>query len=139
MNVYLITSGEYSDYQVQYVTLDEKLANKYVELMERTERYKSDCRVEVYDTDDFPKLSFAEMDKIAKKYIDAYEVIISVSEHRVVEVKRCHVKQEEINNIYQAYYNHNFKIIVEADNLEIAIKKAIDLWFKKKAEKEWIT
>lgn len=139
MKVYLITCGEYSDYQVQYVTLDEELANKFVELMERTERYKSDYRVEVYDTDDFPKLSFAEMDKIAKKYVDAYEVIISVSEHRVVEVRRCHVKQEEINNICQAYYNHNFQIIVEADNREIAIKKAIDLWFKRKAEEEGIT
>lgn len=49
MKVYIITSGEYSDYSIDAVTLDKDQAEKMVNVFPEE-------RIEEYDTDDFPKL-----------------------------------------------------------------------------------
>jgi len=49
MKVYIITSGEYSDYCIDAVTLDKEEAEKMVNVFPEE-------RIEEYDTDDFPKI-----------------------------------------------------------------------------------
>ena len=49
MKVYVITSGEYSDYKIDAVTLDKEEAERMVNIF-------SQERIEEYDTDDFPKI-----------------------------------------------------------------------------------
>ena len=49
MKVYIITSGEYSDYSIDAVTLDKEEAERMVNVFPQES-------IEEYDTDDFPKL-----------------------------------------------------------------------------------
>lgn len=49
MKVYIITSGEYSDYAIDAVTLNKEEAEKMVNVFPEE-------RIEEYDTDDFPKI-----------------------------------------------------------------------------------
>ena len=49
MKIYVITSGEYSDYKIDAVTLNMKEAEKMVKVFPEE-------RIEIYDTDDFPKI-----------------------------------------------------------------------------------
>lgn len=54
MKVYVITSGEYSSYEIQAVALDEKEARvKCAALNGDEDRRYSQCRIEEYDTEDF--------------------------------------------------------------------------------------
>ena len=53
MKVYIVTSGEYSDYHIDRVFTNEKLANEYCEVLKKYNRsYFNDARVEVYFTND---------------------------------------------------------------------------------------
>ena len=49
MKVYIITSGEYSDYKIDAVTLDKEEAERMVNVFPQEQ-------IEEYDTDDFPKI-----------------------------------------------------------------------------------
>lgn len=49
MKVYIITSGEYSDYKIDAVTLDKEEAERMVNVFPQE-------RIEEYDTDDFPMI-----------------------------------------------------------------------------------
>lgn len=51
MKVYLITSGEYSDYQIEAVSLDEKEAERICGMLNKN-RYCDTCDIEIYDTDE---------------------------------------------------------------------------------------
>lgn len=51
MKVYLITSGTYSDYQVEAVSLDEKEAERICGMLNKN-RYCDTCDIETYDTDE---------------------------------------------------------------------------------------
>lgn len=51
MKVYLITSGEYSDYHVDAVSLDEKEAERICGFLNKN-RYYNTCNIEEYDTDE---------------------------------------------------------------------------------------
>ena len=50
--VYVVTSGEYSDYHIEQVFLDEQKAEMYKDNINRNNKYGDDCVVEVYDTFD---------------------------------------------------------------------------------------
>lgn len=52
MRVYIITSGEYSDYEIEHVTLDKEKAERYCAVLNGKSRYE-DYRVEEYKLDDF--------------------------------------------------------------------------------------
>jgi len=47
--VYIVTAGEYSDYHIEAVFLDRVLAERYVDVLTREERYPEHRRVEEYD------------------------------------------------------------------------------------------
>ena len=49
MKIYVITSGEYSDYKIDAVTLDKEDAERMVNVFPQEQ-------IEEYDTDDFPKI-----------------------------------------------------------------------------------
>lgn len=51
MKVYLITSGEYSDYHIDAVSLDEKEAERICGMLNKN-RYCDTCDIEIYDTDE---------------------------------------------------------------------------------------
>lgn len=52
MKVYIVTSGEYSDYCIRKVFLDKEKADKCAELANRIGAAYDDCRVEEYETSD---------------------------------------------------------------------------------------
>ena len=60
MKVYIVTSGEYSDYQIESVFSDKEKAEKYIDT------HDSDMEIEEYD-----------LDYYKEKDIDFYEVVIS--------------------------------------------------------------
>ena len=49
MKVYIISSGKYSDYTIDAVTLDKEEAERMVNVFPEE-------RIQTYDTDDFPKI-----------------------------------------------------------------------------------
>lgn len=54
MTIYVVTSGEYSDYHIESVFADKKQAELYCAVRDsRREAYDSDfCRIEEYETDE---------------------------------------------------------------------------------------
>ena len=53
MKVYVITSGEYSEYHIDAVALDEEEAKKKCAVFNSTKsEYDDMCQIEEYDTDD---------------------------------------------------------------------------------------
>ena len=52
MRVYVITSGDYSDYCIMGVTLDKENAERYVELYNGKSEYYQ-AKIEEYETDQF--------------------------------------------------------------------------------------
>jgi hypothetical protein len=51
MIIYVITSGDYSDYHIEKVFIDKEKAEKYVEYQNRYIKY-DECRLEEYDTEE---------------------------------------------------------------------------------------
>lgn len=51
--VYVVTSGEYSDYHIIGVTMDEEKAHRIADLL--SNNYSDEAYVEEYDTDEFEK------------------------------------------------------------------------------------
>ena len=60
MKAYLITSGEYSSYMVENVTLDKEKAEKLTAYLNSRDKW-SDYRIEEYEIDDFEVSSDIEV------------------------------------------------------------------------------
>lgn len=64
MKVYIVTSGEYSDYHIVAVFIDKDLAYRYATVRKLKDRW-DDYNVEIYDTDDIKMADVnAEEEKI---------------------------------------------------------------------------
>lgn len=137
MKVYVITSGEYSDYGIAYVTLNREDAYKYVALKNRHNAYyEYDCRVEEFDTDNFPSLNSAEIEKELKDYVEGYVVRIDPQTNRLVSetgiTKEFFPKSENGKITYK--WAREIAVYVVADSEEKATKIAFDHYYMHKAE-----
>lgn len=61
MKVYLITSGEYSDYHVDAVSLNEQEADRICATLNNNRPLDMFCEVEEYDTDDIKVITQEEI------------------------------------------------------------------------------
>lgn len=68
MKVYVVTYGEYSDYTIMGVTLDKKVAKEYVKKYNAASDGYSEARIEVYNTDDFARMTKMPMYKCLGKW-----------------------------------------------------------------------
>lgn len=127
MIVYVITTGEYSDYGIEAVVLEKEKAEELKKL------YSNDwgvVRIETYDTDDY----YVEKGKF-------YEV-------KVGKRSAIHVRETGVTNIKdrnKVSFGRNwftnveeYSVIVKAKDEEHAKKIGADLVAKYKAEKQGV-
>ena len=119
MKVYVITSGEYSSYEIQAVALDEKEARvKCAALNGDENRRYSQCRIEEYDTEDF-KLPTDKTINL-KFHID-----VRVKSGEIIEFKGFVPTTEEVNMECYDYYGQAVECIavLPADTTNEQAKK----------------
>jgi hypothetical protein len=92
MKIYVVTSGDYSDYHIDKVFIDEEKAKKYIECQNRYLEYNDKSRLEEYDTEEKDFESVVEIwvsyedkpkFKFTKKYmctIESFTTIDKASE-----------------------------------------------------------
>lgn len=120
--VYILTSGEYSDYSIEAVTLDKDQA-------ETLERIHTDWNVEEYDTDDI---------KILEKYRYYVSVRDDGAEYANIpyfertDMVLNHPRYCEAHGWLQGWW----EVYVEAKDAEHAKKIAFDLIAKEKYRKQ---
>ena len=68
MKVYVVTYGEYSDYTIEGVTLDKEVAEEYVKKYNTASDSYSEARVEIYNTDNFERMTKMPMYKCLGKW-----------------------------------------------------------------------
>lgn len=122
MKVYVITSGEYSDYQINAVTLDKKqallLKAKY------SDDWDEAC-IEEYDTDDY-KIEVGE----------GYKPMWAV-EFYSNEINRCYTiacKNYKHGSACKHSFDNGITVFVEAKDEEHARKIAKDMYMKMLSE-----
>lgn len=135
MKVYVITNGEYSDYQICAVTLDKEQA----ELLKIRYSDKYDTAyIEEYDTDDYKM----EVDDI---YKHMYRISFNIN-HEIASCCTCsyiNVKHGEVDDrstwfkysdSRRSCFNYNVTVFVEAEDEDHAKKIAKDIYMKWLAE-----
>lgn len=112
--VYVLTSGEYSDYTIEAVKLDKDQA-------ETLERIHPDWSVEEYDTDDI-------------KILDKYRYYVDVRDNGAVYANIPYVERPDTPLNRPRYYkaeglrrNGCWEVYVDAKDSEHAIKIGVDL------------
>lgn len=142
MKVYIITSGEYSDYCIIAVTLDKDQAERMVNVFPRN-------RIEIYDTDDFPKILtndpiwICEYDLPIRRNIMGDEIIDNES----IEIHQeddywCAYDFKELNKVInKTRINgslYGFRMYIQAKDKEHVTKIFYDKIAEWKAEQEGI-
>lgn len=112
--VYIVTSGEYSDYHVRAVFSTKKKANEYIQ------QYGTDCRIEEYDLDE----------EVVKK-TQLWRVYFSLKDNSF-----CEAHSVDYNDCYYNKYIDTCKVYnslfcgeriifyVDADSMDRAVKIA---------------
>lgn len=120
--VYILTSGEYSDYSIEGVTLDKDQA-------ETLERIHTDWNVEEYDTDDI-------------KILEKYRYYVSVGDNGAVYANIPYFERPDMVlnrprycKAWEWRHNGHWEVYVEAKDAEHAKKIAFDLIAKEKYRK----
>lgn len=135
MKVYVITSGEYSDYGICAVTLDKEQA----ELLKIRYSDKYDTAyIEEYDTDNYKM----EADDIYKHmYRTSFNMNHEIDSCNIcsyINIKHGEVVDHTIRFKYgdgrRSYFNYNVIVFVEAEDEDHAKKIAKDIYMKWLAE-----
>ena len=118
--IYIVTSGEYSDYTIERVFSTKEKANEYVQ------QHGSDYKVEVYVIDEEEKV---------KKEEKIWKVEINIDNNSVIEsIPRNFLRREEGTCEYHEYFlNDVVDLYVKADSMDKAIKIAKERYFAIKA------
>lgn len=119
MKVYVVTYGEYSDYTIQGVTLDKEVAEEYVKKYNTDSISYSEARIEVYNTDDFERMTKMPMYKCLGKWGE-----IEKAEEIEFDCKDIY-KDGEIGELSWSVYD--FYIAVYAKDADHAIKAASEI------------
>jgi hypothetical protein len=122
MNVYVITSGEYSDYGICAVTLDKEQA----ELLKAkySDKWDEAC-IEEYDTDNY------------KIEVDEDYKLMWVVEFYSNEIRRCYTiarKNFKHGAVRKHSFDNGITVFVEAKDEDHAKKIAKDIYMKWLAE-----
>ena len=128
MKIYVVTSGEYSDYGIDAVFVDEEKARKYC-AERNSESDWCDCDIETYDTDDV-KVD----DSIDYEYRHIFRYRLNELLYECGEYVRWGGKsyvEKEINCI-------KIVVILHDRNETQALKIASDMLAKYKAQQEGI-
>ena len=122
--IYLITSGEYSDYCVNHVVSDREKAYKYCAYLNDKSKHET-YYVEEYDLDDI------DVDD-GIKYIIEYEIFygaVGWNEFvRIIEFTGQQNNTRMIKNKVHAY------VYLDKEDDKLARKIAMDMFAKRKAE-----
>lgn len=132
MIVYVITSGKYSDYGIDAVTLNKEEANKMIELF-------PDERIEEYDTDNFPRIitndPYWHCEYNLQTDIDRESIVIYREDHY------SHSDFKILNKVYNKTYlgkNYGFATFIQAKDRDHAAKIFYDKVAEWKAEQKGI-
>lgn len=129
MKVYVITKGEYSDYSIIGVSLDEEKAKIIAKAV--SDKYDT-ANVEEYDTETFDMI---------KKGETIYEVLYRVKTNTIEKIEDSLVWwQIKINEVQVKYwYNEKYLLLhVSAKDKDHAFKIAVDLINEYKARENGI-
>ena len=123
MIIYVITEGEYSDYQICGVATDKEKAE---EIRQLNSNSWDEANIEVYDTDDY----YVEKGRF-------YQIGLSNSDVSVYETSVTNVSDRNNVRVYQDGVKIlHYYVIVKAMDEEHAKKIGLDLIAKYKAERE---
>lgn len=140
MKVYIITSGECSDYSIDAVTLNKEEAERMVNIFPQE-------RIEEYDTDDFPKILIND-----PYWICEYDLPINIMDGKIIYNESIKIYQEEsywsvcnlkkINKVINKIGNngrpYGFQMYIQAKDKEHAAKIFYDKVAEWKAEQKGI-
>ena len=123
MKIYVITKGAYSDYHICGVATDPDIANELAKKC--TDSYDT-AYVEVYDTEDN-----AETLRFNGRYFCQYH-----KEDNRIEIQRASsFDYFEASHLVPKETRYGYYVTVNADDDEMALKKASDIFAKYRAEK----
>ena len=111
--IYIVTSGDYSEYNINAVFTTKEKANEYIQ------QHGTEYRVEEYNLDE-------EVDKEVK----LWRIDISLKDNSLIEVsalayrdKDYQDKRRDTCSVYETFRNGNcMKFFVDADSMDKAIK-----------------
>ena len=122
MKVYVLTSGEYSDYHIVGVLLDEEQARIAAEVM--SDKH-DDVEVETYDTDEL---------KFIKPGWKYWTIAFSERDHTIVDTFRDDYYLDALGEPRLCAINHCWYVDAYAEDEDHAIKNASDRLSKYLAE-----
>lgn len=129
MEVYIVTSGEYSDYRIEAVFKSEEKAKIYA--------MTHACDIEPWETeDDKIKADKSLSKKICYKYHFTYDNLCS--EIRLIDREISKIGTNEISEKHWSYKIIYYVTIYTSEGYEKAEKIALDLIAKYKAQKEGV-
>ena len=121
---YVITKGHYSDKHIVAVTIDEQKAKKIKECY----------------SDDYDKANIEEWEESTISFENYYSIRYDTDDD-TYEIEKVLPPDEswlDINSISEYWHNDGFSVNVQAENEDVALKIARDLWAEYKAKKEEI-
>lgn len=120
---YIITKGYYSDKHIVAVTCDKQKAEKIKE-----------CYSNEYNDADIEK-----WEESTVSFENYYHVEYNTDDSSYkIEKEPPDELYSGVNSICEYYHNDGFSVNVQAENEDVALKIARDLWAEYKAEKEGI-
>lgn len=133
MKVYVVTSGEYSDYHIDAVFIDRYLAYKYATVQQLKNRWSS-YDVETYDTDD---IKMADVDAEEEEIRPHIAYRCEFLPDGTLQEGRDVVKEKWDEPVGEGYYNKNIVVYVPKGDksVEECVKVAQDMRAKYLAEK----
>lgn len=138
--VYIVTSGDYSDYHIDAVFSTKQGAEKYCALKNTCDRYSDFYNIEEYDIDDMnasnTKVVYAFL--IEPSNPPTVEATYYISEDRANAFKEKALRWQKSGDILQDYYSIDRYVFLAEENPDKAIKIVLDRVAKAKAEKEGV-
>ena len=132
MKVYVVTSGEYSEYHIVGVTLDKQVAETFVNgKNEAKGKYGKEFYLEEYDTDDFRVIAVG-----CKPYRACF--YRKENGDRLSWADECEWRYQNIG-LVEADGRGNYEVIVFAKDEDHALKIGAGKVAEYKARKEGIT
>ena len=125
MKIYVITSGEYSDYTIEGVTLDRKKAQCVAKLLDRS---RKSVHIKEYNSDMFT----------GNEKIQWYISFTADGSYCATEMDFCADRLNRLPMVYKSKRG-GYNVYIQADDKEHALKIAQDELARYKAEKEGIT
>ena len=132
MKVYVVTSGEYSEYHIVGITLDKQVAETFVNSKNATKgEYGSEFHLEEYETDDF---------QMIKEGCKPYKACFYGNENGD---RWCWATERELSyqdvGVVKTDYHGDYEVIVFAKDEDHALKIGAEKVAEYKARKEGIT